>query len=502
MQVLRDGYGFVEFTASETNTTRMAGLGSVDSSQDYSDVDYGVLLRSDSSLAVYESGVYHGEFGFYAASDRFRVEVRYGVVRYLRNGTLFYTSGIPVALPLRVDTALFTPDATLSDVRVGSLVWTDAAGLSISGESLVKSGAAGWNAGAISTNTIESQDGYLEFTATETNTQRAVGLANLVNGVGLSDIQFAIQLNANGVVEVVEAGTSRGSFGGYVSGDRFRIELVNGVVRYYRNNIQLYTSLQTPTYPLRADSALNTPGATITNAVLEPIAWGNASGAFTQGATLVKMTQNGWNGAVSSTNNLQSGDGYVEFTALEINSLRAAGLKSAGSAQSLQQVDFAISLSETGIVEVAEQGTVRGQFGSYLSGDRFRVEVQNGVVRYKKNGAVIYSSAVAPSYPLHAETVFYTQGATLFDVALGNLVFMNDVNVAVAGRTLLKTSVAPEWNAGAVSTRSLNSGFMEFTASETSHIQNCRVEQWRFESGLRRYRLRDSPAVRQHRCRL
>jgi hypothetical protein len=47
-----------------------------------------------------------------------------------------------------------------------------------------------------------------------------------------------------------------------------------------------------------------------------------------------------------------------------------------------------------------------------------------------------------------AETVFYTQGATLFDVALGNLVFMNDLNVFVAGQTLLKSSIAAAWNAG------------------------------------------------------
>src|SRR5262249_42408387 len=154
MQVLRDGYGFVEFTASETDTARMAGLGAVDSSQDYTDVDYGVLLRSDGSLAVYESGVYRGEFGSYAASDRFRVEVGDGVVRYLRNGTLFYISGIPVTYPMRVDTTLYTPSATLTDVRIGSFVWTDGVGLSISGESLAKTGGvSGWNAAAISTNT-------------------------------------------------------------------------------------------------------------------------------------------------------------------------------------------------------------------------------------------------------------------------------------------------------------------------------------------------------------
>ncbi len=467
-QVLRDGYGFVEFTATETNTARMAGLGVADSNQDYTDLDWGVLLRSDSSLAIYESGVYRGEFGSYAAGDRFRVEVRYGVVRYYRNGALFFTSPVTVRYPTRVDTSLFTPGATLSDVRVGNFVWTDGTGVRISGESLVKTGAAGWNAGAVSTNTIESGDGYLEFTASETNTQRVGGLGNLVTGVAVADIQFGVLLNSDGTVEVVEGGASRGVFGGYVTGDRFRVELVNGVVRYFRNNIQLYMSLQIPTYPLRADSALNTPGATLTDVSLEPIVWAAAQSVYTDGALLIKTSTDGWTSTSSSTNNLQSGDGYVEFTALETNSRRGLGLKTAGSAQSLQQIDFAIALNETGIVEVVELGNSRGPFGSYQNGDRFRIDIQNGIVRYLRNDVLMYSSAVSPAYPLHVETALYSQGATLFDVAMGDLVWMNSVNTRVQGRTLLKTSTSATWNAGAVSTRTITSGYMEFTASEAS----------------------------------
>jgi len=415
MQVLRDGYGFVEFTATETNTARMAGLGVFDTSQDYTDLDYGVLLRSDATLAIYENGVHRGDFGSYAAVDRFRVEVRYGVVRYLRNGVLFFTSPVPVRYPLRVDTSLYTPGATLTDVRMGNFVWTDATGVLISGESLRKTGAAGWNAGAISTNTIESGDGYLEFTATETNTTRIGGLANLINGVAVSDVQFGVLLNSNATVEIVEAGTSCGVFGGYAPGDRFRVELVNGVIRYYRNAIQLYTSFQTPSYPLRADSALDTPGATLTDVSLEPIVWENTQGVYTDGALLIKTYANGWTGAASSTYQLQSGDGYVEFTAIETNRRRGLGFKSVGAAQSLQQIDYAIVLNETGIIEVVELGNSRGLFGSYQNGDRFRIEIQNGVVRYRKNDVLMYSSAVSPAYPLHAEAAFYSTGATLFE---------------------------------------------------------------------------------------
>ena len=467
-ELVRDGYGFVEFTATETNTYRIAGLGTTDSSQDYTDVDYGVLLRDDTSMAIYEDGAYRGEFGPYASGDTFRVEVLYGVVRYLRNGVRFYTTTVPAHYPLRVDTALRTPGATLTNVRAGHFIWTNAVAASISGTSLVKTGAAGWTAGAVSTNTIETGDGYLEFSATETNTTRLAGLANLDTGPAVADIQFGVQLNSNGTVEVVEGGTSRGVVGGYAGGDRFRIELRSGVVRYYRNGVELYTSLQPASYPLRADASLDSPGATLTDVILEQIAWQNTQGVYTNGPTLIKTMVDGWTGFTSSTRTLQSGDGFVEFTPLEINKRRALGLKVTGAAQSIQEIDFAVLLTESGNIEVLELGTSRGLFGAYQNGDRFRIEIQNGVVRYRRNGVVFYSSGITPTYPLHAEAAFYSESATLFDVAMGDLVWMNEVNARVVGRTLLKTNTTAAWNAGAVSSRSISSGYMELTASETS----------------------------------
>jgi hypothetical protein len=468
LQVLADGYGFVEFTATETSTSRIAGLGSVDSNQDYADVDFGILLRNDTTMAIYESGVHRGEFGNYAASDRLRVEVRYGAVRYFKNGTLLYTSLAPVKYPLRVDTSLWSPGATLTDVRVGNFVWTDGSGVLISGESVIKTAGAGWNAGAISTNTIESGNGFLEFTASETNTSRIAGMANIVSGVAVSDIQFGIMLNGDGTVEVMEGGSSRGLFGSYASGDRFRVELKAGVVRYFRNNALIYTSLQAPVYPLRADSALDTPGATLTDVALKSLNWTTTPSAYADGALLIKSSANGWTTSPSTGFNIVTGDGYAEFTAVETNKRRGLGLKSGGSASSYDQIDYLLVLNETGTVEVFELGTSRGVYGTYQNGDRFRVEIQAGIIRYRKNGTLLFSSAVSTAYPVHAEAVLYSQGATLVNVDLGELVWMNAMNARSTEHLLVKNSSTLAWDAGAASTRSTSSGYMEFTASETS----------------------------------
>src|SRR5262249_13187707 len=41
--VIRNGYGFMEFTATETTTYRIAGLSYGDTDHNYTDVDYGIL---------------------------------------------------------------------------------------------------------------------------------------------------------------------------------------------------------------------------------------------------------------------------------------------------------------------------------------------------------------------------------------------------------------------------------------------------------------------------
>jgi hypothetical protein len=466
-QVLPDGNGFVEFTATETNTSRVAGLGVVDTDQNYTDVDFAFMLQPNSTLSVYEGGVQRTSPSAYAAGDRLRVEVRYGAIRYLRNGAVLYSSTVPARYPLRVDTALNTTGATLTDVRVGNFIWTDNTGVSISGESLRKTAGTAWNAGAVSADSIESGDGYMEFTATETNTTRAAGLAGLVLGTSLADIRFGIKVNDNATVEVVENGVSQGVFGSYSGGDRFRIETSGGVVRYFRNQQQMHMSLQTPTYPLRVDAALFTGGATLTDVILEPMSWANAQNVHASGATLMKTSADGWTGSVSSATRIQSGDGYVEFTAVETDSRRGMGLKWSPAGAS-QPTDFQIALTETGSVEVVEAVALRGQFGSYQNGDRFRIEISNGSIRYLRNGTLMYTSGANPPYPLHAEGSFFTRGATLFDVAMGDLVWVNDVNVRIAGRGLLKTSPMTAWNAGATSTRVIDTGYVEVTASEIS----------------------------------
>lgn len=468
VQTIRDGYGYVEFTTTETTTYRFCGLNNLDSSLHYDDIDFAIHAQLGGALIIYEAGTYRGNFGTYTTGDRLRVEVWHGVVRYRKNGTVFYTSSQAPRYPLRVDTSFYDTGSTVTDVRIGGVTWSNDVGVSISGSSLSKTGAGGWTSGAVSANAIEGGDGAMEFTATETNTMRVAGLSSGDSSQSWNDIDFGIEVRDDATIEVVEAGASRGTFGAYAAGDRFRVEVRDGVVGYYRNGSSFYTSTVTPAYPLRIDTALNSAGATLTDLTLTPLVWTSASGVSVSENSLTKTAADGWNAGASSTRALASGDGFVEVTAIETNTRRSVGLKSSGAASSYADIDYAIDLGATGQLEVFELGVSRGQVGTYVYGDRLRVEIQDGVVRYVKNGSLLYASTVAPTYPLHAEAQLYTSGATVRHLEMGDVVWISPVGVQVAANGLAKTATNTGWDAGAASTRAINSGYLEATASETN----------------------------------
>jgi hypothetical protein len=117
---LFSGAGYVETSVAETNTFRMIGLSHADIDGNYASIDYGVDLAADGNIYIYESGVYRGLVG-YATGDTIRIERQAdGHVVYKKNGTVFYTSTSVSTGTLRVDTALYTPGATLQNVMVST----------------------------------------------------------------------------------------------------------------------------------------------------------------------------------------------------------------------------------------------------------------------------------------------------------------------------------------------------------------------------------------------
>jgi hypothetical protein len=173
------------------------------------------------------------------------------------------------------------------------VAWQNLSGVVISGgasNTLTRTTPTDGNfgAGAASKQTIIAGDGYVQFTATETNLARLGGLS-IGNGSNdtmpnFSNINFAIDLFSDGQFYVFEKGQIQTGpngfpFGTYAPGDRFRVSVKDNfdgtaIVRYSRvagpcnpgtscAETVFYTSTVPGSYPLYADSSFKEQGATL-----------------------------------------------------------------------------------------------------------------------------------------------------------------------------------------------------------------------------------------------
>ena len=289
-QTISAGNGYMEFTP-DAGTWGMYGLGHTDTSVYFADIEYAFFLVAG-TMNIYEAGNNIGNFGGYTPSDRLRVAVEGGVVKYYRNGTLLYTSTVTPQYPLQVDTSLNTVTAGVNNVVISgaplvqNVTWTNVSStIQVTGNSIQKvSGTNSWDdAGAVSSQTITSGDGYMEFTPGDGgSTYRMCGLGHTDSSLNFTDIEYAFYLVVGGALNIYEAGNNVGNFGSYAAADRLRVAVEGGVVKYYRNGTLLYTSTVTPQYPLQVDTSLNTVTASISNVVISG-AGGSASGLSTKG---------------------------------------------------------------------------------------------------------------------------------------------------------------------------------------------------------------------------
>ena len=260
------GDGWIEFSATENTTARMIGLSKGDDSVAYEDIDFAIHLKANGTLGVFEDGLLRGSnFGSYVAGDLLRVEVAGGIVRYSKNGSVFYTSTVRPRFPLVVDMSFSTPGGAIGtlDFVHGGGNWQNAVGVAVSGSSITKTGPPGWNAGASTFERIPGF-GFVEFTTGENTTVKVAGLSRGDANQDWTDIDYGIHLRANGTIGIRELGAQVGTtFGTYVAGDVFRISVASGVVTYAKNGVDFYTSTVAPSFEMQLDTSLYTPGATI-----------------------------------------------------------------------------------------------------------------------------------------------------------------------------------------------------------------------------------------------
>lgn len=278
------GRGYVEWVAGETDSYRMMGLGNNESSASYTDIEFAIYNRINGVLSVYESGANMGDFGTYQVGDLFRVEVNNGVVTYLKNGSVFYTSTRTATYPLNIDSSFYTASATAQQVRISTNggtptvpTWASLVYVTVPTTLIKHSGGTAWNGGAYSREQITDGTGWVEFVATEQNTHRMLGLSRGNTDANWPDIDYAFYLVNNGTLQVREFGSGAIGVGNYAPGDVLRVQVTDGVVTYYRNGTLLRTAPRQATYPLNVDTSFYQHGATLDGVVMQ----GNLLGPVT-----------------------------------------------------------------------------------------------------------------------------------------------------------------------------------------------------------------------------
>jgi len=158
--------------------------------------------------------------------------------------------------------------ATIYDVTWGNFVGN----ISASGNNLTSNDtvSGGWSVGAVSTQSISSGDGYVEFSTNETTSYKFVGLGVGNTNQDYSDIEYGIYMGGSNIY-IYESGSPKFSGLSFTTGDIFKVAVESGVVKYYKNGgTPFYTSLTAPTYPLLLDTSFYSGAgyvpATITNA--------------------------------------------------------------------------------------------------------------------------------------------------------------------------------------------------------------------------------------------
>jgi len=342
-------------------------------------------------------------------------------------------------------------DTSPSPEETEAVAWRNLVGASVSGTNdLVKTAPqARWgNSGASSTRQIFGY-GYVEFAVPAGNAEQAVfGLNDGDTNQSFREIDYAFY-TYRGRVLIFERGRYVGGFVPYTAGDKLRISVNAGLVRYWQNGALLHSSSLPALTALRVDTSLKDPSVTIKEAVLggnlsdvratdgAPVVWTKLVGALVYAANdLVKTAPQAWwgNSGASSTRQI-IGDGYVEFTVPAGNAEGAVfGLNDGDMNQSFREIDYAF-YTYRGRVLIFERGRYVGGFVPYTAGDKLRISANAGLVRYWQNGALLHTSSLRALTALRVDTSLKDPSVTIKEAILGgDLSDVADVGSGAAGR--------------------------------------------------------------------
>jgi hypothetical protein len=352
-----------------------------------------------------------------------------------------YINKLVFGVPLPTDVVNYPTDEPLPGEAI---VWENVVNATDSnGDFQANAGASQFGAGGRSTQKILLRDGFCgAFQAEQLSPQsgfQGFGVPGTLppSFAGIKEGFLVSSVRSEGV-EVLNGL-------GVITGDILRVELYgpdasdaaapNGKVIWKKNGSEVFRRNTPTTFPAQVYMSFNASGfAGIRNARIEgniqtapPEAdQGEVMALVNQSATVLSPTgqlsssAGGFGGSANSAKTITGGTGlrgFFQFTA-DNNQPNGSFMGSAPSNTSFTGLTHAI-FANNGNFVVYESGTDRGSKGSYAAGDKLRVELYgtgseglpNGGAKYYKNGDLLYTSTVAPVFPLLVD----------FAVSSGNL---------------------------------------------------------------------------------
>jgi len=123
--------GYIEMTVQETNTHRMLGFSSDNPDAYWSSIEYALYLVANAQIYIYENGAGRGYYTSYATGDIVGLRRDGGVIKYYKNGVVFYTSTINYTGILYADASLYETGSTIKSAKIAVEVVPEPASLAL-----------------------------------------------------------------------------------------------------------------------------------------------------------------------------------------------------------------------------------------------------------------------------------------------------------------------------------------------------------------------------------
>jgi uncharacterized protein (TIGR03437 family) len=110
------GDGYYEFTVAGVNKYRYTGFNPASARPPA--IAFAIQLTSSGLAEVRENGIYKSDTPYHTG-DVFRIAVAGGIIKYAKNGVIFYTSASAPSYPLQVDGVLNDLNASINNAVIG-----------------------------------------------------------------------------------------------------------------------------------------------------------------------------------------------------------------------------------------------------------------------------------------------------------------------------------------------------------------------------------------------